>query len=374
MQRFSLYGSPRFEEDFFNMLVSIRSHIVQMIPKHKIKALILGGGYGRGEGGVFIHNEIEKPYNDLDLFLFVASLNYKDRVVLKRNIKTLHKDLSEEFSIDIDFSNPIDISSLPYRKISLMYYDLLQGHYVLLGNKHLLNALPEWHADELPVMEALHLLLNRCMGLIFAQDLLSGNNPDSHTDFINRNIHKAFQALAEAELISEGKYETLTRDKIQAIQTQKLPFLSENKALLNEVRESLEFKLRPNIPVFNMEALTDRLEMLINASRELYYTLWSKVLEKNVSNTLELSSVFDNSKVKPSLKNMLLNLRDTKCYGGSLYNYFQYPRFRLFLALPHFIFNETMPLSLLTKILGCKQTTNTALLKRQFIMLWYRYN
>jgi hypothetical protein len=86
-----------------------------------------------------------------------------------------------------------------------MWFDLKCGHEVIWGNKHVLQNMPRWEASDLGVNEAVKLLLNRGMGLYFARSYILQHAEAENSDFINRNIHKAYQAIAEAILITEEK-------------------------------------------------------------------------------------------------------------------------------------------------------------------------
>ena len=67
---YSVYGSSDFEAMMDKLLKSVVDEFLSKTDLSKLSALVLGGGYGRGEGGVFRHDGIEELYNDLDLFVF----------------------------------------------------------------------------------------------------------------------------------------------------------------------------------------------------------------------------------------------------------------------------------------------------------------
>ena len=45
----------------------------------KLAQVVLGGGYGRGEGGVLHTPQGDKPYNDLDIFVFSDGAGRRER-------------------------------------------------------------------------------------------------------------------------------------------------------------------------------------------------------------------------------------------------------------------------------------------------------
>ena len=52
---------------------------LKIIPKEKIKCIILIGGYGRGEGGVIRKGESLIPHNNLDFNIITNSPVFKNK-------------------------------------------------------------------------------------------------------------------------------------------------------------------------------------------------------------------------------------------------------------------------------------------------------
>ena len=76
-------------------------------------ALVLGGGYGRSEGGVLVVDGVEKPYNDLDFTLVVRD----KRTVPFARLDEISEKYEHEIGIHVDFSRPLsaaDVRSLPH--------------------------------------------------------------------------------------------------------------------------------------------------------------------------------------------------------------------------------------------------------------------
>lgn len=373
-QRYSASGSSAFEESLSRMLSGIKAAFEQKIPQSLISALVLGGGYGRGEGGVLAQNETEKPYNDLDFFVFTKDINPLQKRSLMNALQILHEELSEQYGIDVDFSVPQRASKLPHMKISQMYFDLRNGHRVVQGNPRILAALPNWTKAELPLTEALRLLLNRAMGLYFAQEKLAAEDAAHELDFINRNIHKAFQAIAEAILIAESNYDSSVSVRAELIRNTDISSYCASSSLLPEMLKAMEFKLKPHIPEFSFEVLQNRLELAIRSLQEVYYALWTKELNTPIHDYDSLAGALESSTNRFSVKNFLLNARDFRLRRFSVAAYGRYPRYRLYLALPYFLFQQSSGSVDITDILGCGPNTEFEQLKASFIKLWQRYN
>ncbi len=168
-------------------------------------ALVLGGGYGRGEGGVLRVSGGERPYNDLDLVLIVrrkVGLPWDALHGIQHKYATLT-------GIEVDFSRPLTVDDVRTWPLTLMWSDLLQGHRVLDGPADILTAnAPDLRSDRLPPVEATRLLLNRGAGLLWALRVVRGCEAAPDADFIRRNHYKCGLALGDAVLISYGRFAT----------------------------------------------------------------------------------------------------------------------------------------------------------------------
>jgi hypothetical protein len=63
--RFTLDGDEALERHLAHTCARVLSGIRGLIPPRRLEAVLLGGGYGRGEGGVLRGPGGDRPYNDL---------------------------------------------------------------------------------------------------------------------------------------------------------------------------------------------------------------------------------------------------------------------------------------------------------------------
>ena len=167
-------------------------------------ALILGGGYGQGEGGVFVVSGEERPYNDLDLILVVK---VKSDAAVHRLVAVQHK-YEKLIAIQVDFSRPLAVRDIRRWPHTLMWTSLLQAHHVLYGPPDILTAnAPNLRPESLPLIEATRLLLNRGAGLLWALRVLREKEPEPDNDFVRRNYYKCALALGDAVLIAHHRFE-----------------------------------------------------------------------------------------------------------------------------------------------------------------------
>lgn len=88
--------------------------------------MILAGGYGRGEGGVFKDCDQDLPYNDLEFFLYIKGSPRLNERRYHDAVHRLEHEMSEEVGIEVEFKIP-SLQSLASSEVSMFYYDLLCG-------------------------------------------------------------------------------------------------------------------------------------------------------------------------------------------------------------------------------------------------------
>jgi len=192
------HGSEMFNARMHDVSLRIGADVEQALGSNFV-ALILGGGYGRGEGGVVRVDGVEQPYNDLDFTLVVRRKNS----VPWDKLDAISEHYEEEIHIDVDFSRPLAIRDIETWPHWLMWYDLLNGHIVIKGPSDILTAhAPAGLKKTLPAIEATRLVLNRGAGLLWALRVVRGaeNTPDP--DFTRRNYYKCILAMGDGLLIA----------------------------------------------------------------------------------------------------------------------------------------------------------------------------
>lgn len=379
MTKYAPYGSDEFNRFVDETLGNIASRFDELFSRDELIALVLGGGYGRKEGGVLTTDGQEKLYNDLDFFVIAKDLPLWKTSQISRQLKNLHFELSDELGIDVDFADVKAVSFLAKAPITLMWYDLLHGHKVIWGNQHALHKLPRWKAEELGISEALKLLLNRAMGLYFARMHLQNDDTQEYSDFINRNIHKAYQAITEAILISEGQYHWSLFERIKRIQKAELSKYCKNPNLLTLMQEAMQFKLQPHYVQADVDGFTKRITEAIAIFEEVYYAVWAAyfgvdTLDLKSYQTLLSGHKDQQNSVMSLAKNFALNIRDRGINPVILTEYIKYPRYRLFYTLPWLLFNEEMALEGVSRMLGSPGINDGPGLEQRYVALWQRYN
>lgn len=287
-------------------------------------AVILGGGYGRAEGGVCLDSSGRSTlFNDLDYFIFT---NTPGDPVLLAAVKEWEARESHLLGIDVE-GKCLPESDVRQASQSMMFFDLVSGHRVVLGPEDFLAPYQSL-ADprQIDPVEATRLLWNRGSGLYFALcDLHAGQNLDR----VHRNQSKAKLALGDAWLTIRGQYRALAQERNQCLHAA----VEVDPEILELHDIGLEFKLRPT-PVPGLEEL--------QATQRNLVALWLKhYLEVE---SIRLGHPFDSpvayarfsGRLYPEtayLRNLLLALRDRLKRGGVLRPLGDYPRGALHRAL-----------------------------------------
>ena len=113
----------------------ITKEILNLIPQQDISAILLGGGYGRGEGGILIEDKKEYLYNDYDLFVVLKNINLLKKKDYQSRIHLIHEKFTPLFKIDVDVGPLQTVDSISNAPHWMMWYELKNGHKVLWGNE-----------------------------------------------------------------------------------------------------------------------------------------------------------------------------------------------------------------------------------------------
>lgn len=176
---------------------------------------ILLGGYGRGEGTPLINPDgSQSPFNDYDLVVVVDKLSSSDR----NQFRKMEQELSEELGLDVDLC-PYEKKHLPNSEFSLLNYEMKHGHRVVWGDERILDAMPGYPPDAIPLSEGTRLMLNRGKLLLDVKLRLADPEPLDGQERIRliKFISKAWLALGDCALLDEGKYDISYRVKRERI-------------------------------------------------------------------------------------------------------------------------------------------------------------
>jgi hypothetical protein len=350
------------------------------VPSHQIEAVLLGGGYGRGEGGVLATESGDLPYNDLEFYLLVAR-GWSSRK-LGGQIEAVAGKLSHELGIEIELKL-FSVARLRRSPVTMFYYDLMTGHRCIAGNEDLLRGC-EHHlrSEEIPLYEGTRLLMNRCSGMLFAAERLRCVNfGDEEADFVARNIAKLRLALGDVVLTAFQRYHWSCRDR-----SVRLDALRPGKDLewLPDVRKEhalgVAFKLHPFKSRESRAALLEEWRRVRDLALPVWLWFENRRLGESFSSAREYAaSRRPKCPESPAWKNFLVNCRN----DGALHLQgewaLRYPRERLLQTLPLLLWEpeslcESKPLrEFVQRALRCESDAMGDLVAAYF-QIWKHYN
>jgi hypothetical protein len=255
--RFTLNGSDALEQHLASVCKQVLAGIGRIIPKQKLEGLALGGGYGRGEGGVLKTPAGDQAYNDLEFYILVRGLSWLNERRYAKSLHQLAEELSSVAGVELEFKIT-SAAKLRQSPQNLFYHDLIMGHRWLLGDERLFAGCDHHRdAETIPLSEATRLLMNRCSGLLFAREKLEHERLSSDdADFVGRNIAKTELALGDAVLIAFGNYHWSCLERGRRLSelatTEVLPWLEE---VYRHHTAGVAFKLQPQRSSHSRDAL-----------------------------------------------------------------------------------------------------------------------
>lgn len=206
-KRFTINGSEALEWHLAELCELVARGVRASVGESKIRGLVLGGGYGRGEGGVLKTPTGDRPYNDLEFYVFMRGGRLWNERHHNEELKKLGERLSPDAALHVEFK--IDsLARLRRSSVSMFSYDLMAGHRIVIGDEKLFAGC-EHHleAEKIPAAEATRLLFNRFTGLLLSRELLAQSKLRmDEADFVGRNLAKAQMALGDAVLAVHGQY------------------------------------------------------------------------------------------------------------------------------------------------------------------------
>jgi len=300
----------------------------------RLQALILGGGYGRGEGAVQHVAGAERPYNDLDLFAITPDGHLA-------GLDEVCRPHAARLGIHVDVGRVLRLGEIRRWSPSLMWFDLVHGHRVLAGDAAILREnVPGAVRRDVPSREATRLLLNRGMGLLWALRVAHGVDAAPDADFVRRNAFKARLAFGDATLIAHGRYAPAVAGRgSRFIHLSRACVEVSNLRIETVYARALRFKTEPDRYPEPLDATA-----LIEAART-----WERVLlhvdglragrpwqdiDEFCGSPVRLEGAAGSS--GETARNVLRNLRLGRLSGG-------HPRERLYRVLPRLLAAAASP-------------------------------
>lgn len=319
---------PALREKLHRYLSGLQERLASAPFAGRVALLLLAGGYGRGEGGVFLSaGAAPTLYNDLEFYL-VLKTGREDGDARAWCEQESHRG-EEETGVEVEFkilTHPALCRAGP----SMFYYDLLSANVRVFGDESWLAALPARlrDASAIPAHEATRLLFNRGTGLLFCEAALRTDSGRVRDGFVERNHAKARLAFADAVLALNGRYDFSARERQRRVAAESLARVSANWTQLAAWHEAaVEFKFHPRHENPGHEELARRQKELVDAWRGLFLWVESVRLGQSFADVegygAETGRLFPESS---AWRNRMLHARDALRRKLKLSGWSDYPR------------------------------------------------
>jgi len=210
-----------------------------------IRTILLCGGFGRGEGGVYFEEGQPRPLNDYDLTVVV----HQSRKVRKRYGKQL-EELAQRCAEQVGIKQ-IDLAVLSawqfaVPRSSVVRHEMKQGHKVLFGKVNF----PVFavKAECIPLDEGTRYFFTRAGGLLIARLILDRWDElpagERERNFIIE-MNKAHMAMGDALLIRNRLYCCSYETRLSRIE-QLRDGTEESDTLIDGYQKAVRDKLRPS--------------------------------------------------------------------------------------------------------------------------------
>jgi hypothetical protein len=341
--RFTMDGDDALETHLAATCEKIRAAVESLVAPSQIEALVLGGGYGRGQGGVLKTDSGDLPYNDLEFYVFTRGNRLLDERRYRKDLEKLGERLSPEAGLHVEFKvdSPPRLRRSP---VTMFSYDLVSGHRVLVGSENVFSDCDAHrNAEKIPIHAATRLLFNRCTGLLLAKEMLLNEKLSAEQcDFIGRNLAKARLALGDVVLTAFQKYHwncIERRERLGAIaKSESLPWLTEVQRCHTD---GVEFKLHPQRVLKSAEKFRLEHAEISNLARQVWLWLEARRLNQPFPSAREYAlAALQKCPGNFAARNILLNVRTFGARGAFEQLALRYPRERLLNALPLLLWEE----------------------------------
>ena len=330
MGKYSIHGSPAFDKLVDQHMQRIADEVWTSSYSKHWKALVLIGGYGRGEGTPLIEkNGEEAPFNDYDLVV----VTNRTGPLIRGALKHLEKRLTAEIGLPVELC-PYLKRNLPKCEFSLLNYEMKYGHKVIRGNEKILKRMPNYPHNQIPLSEGTRLLMNRGKLLLEAKQRLtvsSSLTAEERRKFI-KFILKANLAFGDCALLMRKAYDTSYAIKKERIKDLDLSGLDDARDIVNAYLRAIELKEGGNFRTLE----TVNIHMWLNEAMIHFQKvfLWheQRVLNRKFRDANKYADAFPHLGNEGSpLKNAVHNLRT---FGfGALPHLFVHPRIRLYAVI-----------------------------------------
>jgi hypothetical protein len=204
--RLTLSGGAHVERILQDLVRKAAKVVLASVPAANLKALVLGGSCGRGEGGIRVEHVVERASSSLDFVLFTTGLKGPARTHLASKISAGLQSLRRRSGLVIDL-RVADARRVERDRARLLWYEVRDGHKLLAGDPAFLESLTRFTVENVDARDLADLVVNRG-ALLVMNDLITAQGPltPERREAVVANTVKAVIGYGDALLFSRGRY------------------------------------------------------------------------------------------------------------------------------------------------------------------------
>lgn len=267
---YSIVSDPRINQYIDSDLEIIKNETIRLIDN--VESIILGGGFGRGEGSIIVSETKIQPINDYDIYVVT-----KNKIPLSTRI-TLREKLASRIKIrqiDVEFKT---LNQLRYAKNTVANYDLKYASKIIYGSLNILKIIPEIKSSQILLKESLIPL--QLYGISIIQSYPINQNVENEF-WGKQQISKSILGWSMALLVCKGKYHYSYKERQHLFKD-----ITLNQEMINLVDFATNFKLRPSLST-EVE-WTDLWYRNLAVYLDVYKQVYSLYYNRNISDVLDL--------------------------------------------------------------------------------------
>jgi len=268
-------------------------------------AIVLHGGFARGEGSVKIESNRITPLGDYD-FLIVTRYLHRAASAVGMD------DVAKRLGIDHIDVEKLWWALLPFAGKRIFWYDLKFGGRVIFGDEKVLRLIPIKSSKEIDLQEGIGLMFNRLEGMLrrFDPEFLSTRPSKSEKERLVLEPIKGILACGDSLLVLRHMYHYSYQHRLSTLKAihKDRDLSSVSPGLVDDFEKATCFKLSPHFDEYQ-----DPLELWFVARKHLLNTIvyyWQRYTRHRIENLADFPHIF--------LKNSRLAFLDYLTYNHSM--------------------------------------------------------
>ncbi len=377
MSKYSLRGSEAFDAKLDADFAVIVQALMSSPEGPLCIALVLLGGYGRGEGTPYLVGDHQLPFNDYDFVVVSEAMSRRQRIQVQARLRQLEQRLSEQLGL------PIDLCLYPYNDLrraefSLLNYEMKYGHIVIWGKQQVLADMPAYAPDAIPLSEGTRLLLNRGKLLLDIRRAIRTGRELTAEERLRfmKFVFKAFLAFGDCALLILRKYDLSYAVKKNRVETVAASDVPDSAFLIACYQRAVAFKEWGDCTVLDSFDLSVEYARVQQYFVRFFYWYESRRIGVTVRDTATYAQALARAPREcPGWKAFLLNSQAFGLSAGSSGSPFlwSHPRARLYVSLLALLGEGAVDAAEVSRLLA-SQASDIETVEQRFFQLQKRFS